>query len=140
MATILGAGRLASATACHPGFRTGYQSMTVNAPPAPLLLAFCTAPDLETADHLGTRLVEEGLAACVNLLPGIRSLYRWQGRLQRDAEVLLLIKTREVLFPALASRLRELHPYELPEIIACPISQGLPDYLNWVITCTSPAS
>lgn len=114
--------------------------MTDTASPNPLLLAFCTAPDLETADHLGSRLVEEGLAACVNLLPGIRSLYRWEGELRRDAEVLLLIKTREVLFPTLASRLRELHPYDLPEIIACPISQGLPDYFEWVIACTSPAA
>ena len=114
--------------------------MTDTAPPAPLLLAYCTAPDLETADHLGTRLVEEGLAACISLLPGIRSLYRWEGELRRDAEVLLLIKTREALFPALAARLRELHPYDLPEIIACPISQGLPDYIKWVIACTaSPA-
>ncbi|HPB73682.1 MAG TPA: divalent-cation tolerance protein CutA [Chromatiaceae bacterium] len=114
--------------------------MTDHAPPSPLILVFCSAPDLETADRLGTRLVEEDLAACVNLLPGIRSIYRWQGKLVRDAEVLLLIKTREVLFPTLAARLRELHPYDLPEIIACPISQGLPDYLEWVNACTSPVA
>jgi periplasmic divalent cation tolerance protein len=114
--------------------------MTDHAPPSPLILVFCSAPDLETADRLGTRLVEEDLAACVNLLPGIRSIYRWQGKLVRDAEVLLLIKTREVLFPTLAARLRELHPYDLPEIIASPISQGLPDYLEWVNACTSPVA
>ncbi len=89
-----------------------------------VLLAFCTCP----------------LAACVNLLPGIRSIYAWQGEIQRDAEVMLLIKTSTARFVALTQRLPELHPYDLPEIIAIPVSHGLPPYLEWVLACTSDAS
>ncbi|MBK8638820.1 MAG: divalent-cation tolerance protein CutA [Chromatiaceae bacterium] len=108
-----------------------------------VLLAYCTCPDESVGLALAETLVGEGLAACVNLLPGVRSIYVWQGRMQCDAEVLLLIKTAASRFPELAARLRELHPYDLPEIMAVLISHGLPDYLNWVITCTnatSPAS
>ncbi|MFZ1536703.1 MAG: divalent-cation tolerance protein CutA [Chromatiaceae bacterium] len=105
-----------------------------------VLLTFCTCPDESVALSLAETLVGEGLAACVNLLPGVRSIYFWQGKLQRDAEVLLLIKSSASGFPDLAARLRELHPYDLPEIMAVPISHGLSDYLNWVITCTTPAS
>ncbi len=105
-----------------------------------VLLTFCTCPDESVALSLAETLVGEGLAACVNLLPGVRSSYFWQGKLQRDAEVLLLIKSSASGFPDLAARLRELHPYDLPEIMAVPISHGLSDYLNWVITCTTPAS
>jgi periplasmic divalent cation tolerance protein len=114
--------------------------MTDQTHPDSFLLAFCTCPDPETGERLATVLVEEGLAACVNLLPGIRSIYVWREALQRDSEALLLIKTRQGRFSALAARLRELHPYDLPEIIACPISQGLPEYLQWVTACTSTRS
>jgi periplasmic divalent cation tolerance protein len=100
------------------------------------LIVCCTCPDAETASRLAGRLVEEGLAACVNLIPGLTSIYSWQGDVQRDPEVLMLIKTRGERFDALADRLRELHPYDLPEIIATPIVAGLPDYLNWVTACT----
>jgi periplasmic divalent cation tolerance protein len=105
-----------------------------------VLLAFCTCPDEALALSLAETLVDEGLAACVNLLPGVRSIYVWQGQRHSDAEVLLLIKTAAARFPELAARLRRLHPHDLPEIMAVPIRHGLPDYLNWVITCTTATS
>lgn len=101
-----------------------------------ILLVYCTAPDLDTARALARTLVEERLAACVNLVPGLTSFYRWQGTVQEDAETLLLIKTAAARHRALQERLRALHPYELPEIIAVPVSAGLPAYLEWVATET----
>jgi periplasmic divalent cation tolerance protein len=98
-------------------------------------LIFCTCPDETIAGRIAEALVEERLAACVNLLPGITSIYRWDGQIQRDSEVLLLIKTGVGRVAALTDRLRALHPYEIPEIIAVPITEGLPDYLSWVTTC-----
>jgi periplasmic divalent cation tolerance protein len=105
---------------------------------ADILIALCTCPDAALADHIAETLVGEGLAACVNALPGVSSVYRWQGEVQRDAEVLLLIKTTQARLSGLTDRVRQLHPYDLPEVIAIPVSGGLPDYLQWVITCTSP--
>jgi periplasmic divalent cation tolerance protein len=99
-------------------------------------LMFCTCPDEATAQAIAETLVGERLAACANLVPGIRSIYRWEGQIQRDSEVLLLIKTAAGRVPALTDRLRELHPYEIPEIISVPITEGLPDYLSWITTCT----
>ncbi|AUB84502.1 divalent-cation tolerance protein CutA [Candidatus Thiodictyon syntrophicum] len=101
-------------------------------------LVLCTCPDQECATRIAERLVEERLAACVSLVPGLTSIYRWQGAIQRDAEVLLLIKTVAVRFEVLAATLSALHPYEVPEIIALPITAGLPDYLTWMIQCTQP--
>jgi periplasmic divalent cation tolerance protein len=101
-------------------------------------LVLCTCPDQETAGRIAERLVGDRLAACVSLVPGLTSIYRWQGEVQRDAEVLLLIKTAAARLPALTATLRGLHPYEVPEIVALPIVGGLPDYLNWVSTCTQP--
>ncbi len=105
-------------------------------------IVFCTCPDAATADRLAAALVDERLAACVNLLPGLTSIYRWQGRIQREAEVLLLIKTTADRLPALRARLVELHPYELPELVAVEAVAGLPAYLDWVVTETreTPAS
>ncbi len=92
-----------------------------------------TCPDTETARKLARALVEEKLAACVNIIDSVRSIYRWKGEIQDDGEVLLLIKSGIDQFPALCDRLQELHPYELPEIVAVPISMGLPGYLDWLI-------
>ena len=100
-------------------------------------LMLCTCPDRETGQRLAESLVEERLAACVNLVPGLTSVYRWEGRVQQDSEVLLLIKTVEARVEPLSERLRQLHPYEVPEIIALPIASGLTDYLNWVSECVS---
>lgn len=93
-----------------------------------------TAPDAETAQRLAHALVTERLAACVNLVPGIRSVYRWEGRIHEDAEVLLVAKTRADRCDALAARIQALHPYELPEVVVLPVTGGSAGYLDWVVT------
>ncbi|MFD2112238.1 divalent-cation tolerance protein CutA [Thiorhodococcus fuscus] len=100
-------------------------------------LMLCTCPDPETARTLAERLVEERLAACVSLLPGATSVYRWEDAIQQDTETQMLIKTSCGRIEELTARLRELHPYEVPEIIAVPITEGLSDYLSWVDSCTT---
>lgn len=106
--------------------------------PSPVRVALSTAPDAETGARIARALVEERLAACVNLVPGVRSIYRWQGRVEDAGEVLLLIKTRAERVDALASRLRALHPYEVPELLALPVSAGLGPYLDWVLAEAAP--
>lgn len=96
------------------------------------LLVVCNAPDEETAERIATTLVAEQLAACVNILGPCRSVYRWQGAVERAEEIPLLIKTRADAYPQLEARLAALHPYEVPEIVALPVAQGLPSYLTWV--------
>lgn len=96
-----------------------------------VLLCLSTCPDAATAQRIADALVEARLAACVNVLPGVRSTYRWQGAVERADEVLLLIKTTRNVFPALQSRFPELHPYELPELLAVEAA-GLPAYLDWI--------
>ena len=98
----------------------------------PVLLCYCTCPDAASGQSLADALVGEGLAACVNRLPGVSSTYRWQGKVVTDSEVLLLIKTTESRFAALKQRLLALHPYEVPELIAVPVAQGHAAYLEWV--------
>jgi len=95
-------------------------------------LILSTCPDLEAAERLASRLVEEGLVACVNIVPQVRSIYSWRGRLERTDECLLIMKSAAVRFAAIEARVRALHTYELPELIAVPISEGLPEYLQWV--------
>jgi periplasmic divalent cation tolerance protein len=96
-------------------------------------VALATAPDWDTAARIARALVEERLAACANLVPGVRSIYRWQGRVEDAAEVLLVLKTRADRVDALGVRLRALHPYELPELVALPAAGGIADYLDWVV-------
>lgn len=96
------------------------------------LVTLCTVPDRETGENLAQTLVEERLAACVNLVPGVTSTYRWQGKLEKAQECLLLIKTDAGHFAALKDRIKALHPYDLPEIIAVPVNHGDADYLNWL--------
>jgi len=84
------------------------------------------------AERLASGLVENRLAACVNVLPEIRSIYRWQGELNRDSEVLIMVKTTRSGFAALQDWLQENHPYEVPEILALPVSAGAENYLNWL--------
>lgn len=97
-----------------------------------LLLCLTTCPDAASAHRITEALVEEQLAACVNVIPGLRSIYRWQGAVERADEHLLLIKTTRAAWPALQARLQELHPYELPELLAVETLDGLPAYLQWV--------
>lgn len=100
------------------------------------MLVITTMPDQAGAESLGRQLVEEKLAACVNIGGPVTSVYRWDGRLQRGTEVVLTIKTTLIRYPALQARIAEQHPYELPEVIAVPITAGLPEYLAWIETCT----
>ena len=103
--------------------------------PSPLIV-LCTCPDLATAERIAETVVGERLAACVNIVPGLTSIYRWEGQIQRDAELLLLIKTRQEVYPLLEARIRELHPYQIPEIIALPIQTGSAAYLHWIVDQT----
>ena len=96
------------------------------------LIVFCTCPDESVADRIAMSLVEERLAACVNRVPGMVSTYRWQGVVQRDAEVQLLIKTTRDRFGALRDRILALHPYELPEVVAVDIALGSAPYQAWI--------
>lgn len=96
------------------------------------LLTISTCPDMETAERIGAALLERHLIACVNIVPGAVSMYEWKGKVERDQECILFMKTRAEAFERLKQALVELHPYELPEIIAVPIEQGLPGYLSWI--------
>jgi periplasmic divalent cation tolerance protein len=91
-----------------------------------------TCPTRATGEKIGRMLVEERLAACVNVVPGMRSIYRWEGKVRRDPEVLLVIKTRRTRLPALQRKVSSLHPYTVPEIIALPIATGSAPYLAWL--------
>lgn len=97
-------------------------------------LVITTCPDMAVAEAVAGTLVGEGLAACVNILPGAHSIYEWKGRIERESECVLLIKSRADRMAALQSRLLEEHPYELPELIAVPIEEGLAPYLTWIDT------
>ncbi|MEN8170743.1 MAG: divalent-cation tolerance protein CutA [Pseudomonadota bacterium] len=95
-------------------------------------LVITTCPSMAEAEALAEKLLTARLAACVNIVPGIQSLYEWQGKLQRDQEFLLLIKSRSEGFPELEKLVQSSHSYELPELIAVPIEEGLAPYLNWI--------
>ena len=95
-------------------------------------LAITNCTDEETANRIALAVVEAQLAACVNILPRVQSIYRWQGAVESAVEVPLLIKTTAAAYPALEAAIRERHPYDVPEIIALPITAGLPAYLNWL--------
>ena len=100
--------------------------------PSEIVVALSTAPDEATAARIAEALVERRLAACVNVLAGIRSTYRWKGEVQRDDEALLLIKTTRAGIEALKAALPGLHPYEVPELVVLPVRGGSEAYLRWV--------
>jgi len=102
-----------------------------------VLVVITNVPDRATAERIADTLVTGCVAACVNILAECASVYRWQGKLEHANEVPLLIKTTHAAYPQLEKELRKLHPYEVPEIIALPVSAGLPEYLNWVVTETN---
>lgn len=102
------------------------------------VVVYVTAPDSDTAARIARSLVQERLAACGNIVPGLRSIYTWQGQVHDDAEVLLILKTRAERVADLAARVVALHPYDLPEVIALPVSAGLPGYLQWVADQVDP--
>jgi periplasmic divalent cation tolerance protein len=101
------------------------------------LLVLCTCPGDTVAAEIATALIEQNLAACVSRVPGAKSWYRWEGRLEKDEEVLLMIKTVGDRFAELEGTVRRLHPYDMPEIIAVPITAGSEAYLQWVRDATS---
>ncbi|MBM3774124.1 MAG: divalent-cation tolerance protein CutA [Acidobacteria bacterium] len=104
-----------------------------------VVLTTCSSP--EDGERIARRLVESRLAACVNILPSMRSFYRWEGRVQADAELLLLIKSSRAAFDRLRSEIEQLHPYQVPEIIALPIVDGSRNYLGWLdaeVLATAP--
>lgn len=96
-------------------------------------IVFVTAGSQEEAATIGRTVVEENLAACANIVPRIRSIYRWKGQIYDEQEFLIIIKTRTSQFEALQKRVKELHSYEVPEIISFPVARGLPQYLKWVL-------
>jgi periplasmic divalent cation tolerance protein len=96
------------------------------------LLVLTTVARAEDAERIAEELVARRLAACVNVLPGVRSIYRWKGGVERDEERLLLVKTRADRFEALRETLLALHPYEVPEVVAVPIEAGSAAYLRWL--------
>lgn len=100
------------------------------------LVVLCTVPDEGSARRIAQTLVAEGLAACVNVLPRLTSVYRWEGEVTSGEELLLIIKTRQQRYAPLEARIKELHPYTVPEVIALPIQHGSKDYLDWLLQST----
>jgi len=100
-------------------------------------IILCTCPDKDTAEKIAHLLVNDKSAACVNILPGITSIYLWHEQIESAQEHLLLIKAAKSCYPAIEKTIKKQHPYELPEIIAVPIENGLPEYLLWIDSCHS---
>jgi len=96
------------------------------------LLVFTTLPTADKAAEIAKLLVDEKLVACANLLPAVRSIYRWQGKMHDENEVLVLLKTRAEQLERLKLRLLEVHPYEVPEVLAVPVESGYQPYLEWL--------
>lgn len=103
-------------------------------------LVLSTVDTHQEAERIAQHLVEERLAACVNIVPKILSIYRWKGTLERATEHLMIIKTAEDRLPSLTHRIKELHPYEVPEVIAFSIQDGDPTYLEWILSETRETS
>lgn len=103
--------------------------------PTQYQITLCTCPDKDTAEKIAHLLVNDKLAACVNILPGITSVYRWHEQVESAQEHLLLIKANKSRYQAIETTIKKHHPYELPEIIAVPIEDGLPEYLHWIDSC-----
>ncbi len=101
------------------------------------IVVFITAPNEDEAAEIAKALVKSKLAACVNIIRGVRSIYSWQGNLEDDSEVLMIVKTQKKLLGSLTEKVKELHSYDLPEIIALPITGGSEDYLKWLRESTA---
>ena len=100
------------------------------------MVVFCTFPSAEKARQIGTHLVEKQYAACINMLPGVESFYRWEGKFCHEQEVLMVIKTSRRSFPTMSAELKSLHPYDEPEIVAMPVADGSAGYLSWLLDQT----
>jgi len=101
------------------------------------LLVITTCPDESAARLLAGNIVDQSVAACVNILPGVTSIYQWEGEKQEDSESILFIKTTKSRYAELEALITSTHPYELPEVIAVPINEALPDYLSWIKSVTN---
>jgi len=101
------------------------------------IVVYITVPSKEAGQQIATVLLASRLAACVNIIPNITSIYHWQGAINQDDELLLIAKTRAELFETLATKVKEVHPYEVPEVIAMPIVAGTKEYLAWIDTETT---
>ena len=95
-------------------------------------IVLCTCPDQASAETLANRLVDNKLAACVNIVPGITSIYQWKGKTEKGQELLLVIKSKPGVFESVKNTILEQHPYELPEIISIPLQSGFSNYLSWI--------
>lgn len=104
-----------------------------------VVVVLVTGPDAETLETLAGRVVGEGLAACVNLIPRVRSVYRWDGEVHHDDETLAVLKTTRPAIRALHDRIHELHPYDVPEFLVLPVEGGSDAYLGWVGSCVKVA-
>jgi len=111
--------------------------VTEGAPEPEVSVVLVTTPDRESAEELGETLVRERSAACVNVLGGVTSIYRWEGAVERATEALLVIKTATTSAHALVERIEALHPYDVPEALVLPVGSGLPSYLRWVVESSS---
>ncbi len=100
-------------------------------------LLYMTAADADEARRIGDALVAERLAACVNIIPGMTSVYRWQGGIRHDAEIVMIAKTRAELVERATARVRELHSYDCPCVVALPVVGGNPDFLSWIVEETN---
>lgn len=98
----------------------------------PVSIALVTAPAQDVAERIVRALVEERLAACGNIVPGITSIYRWEGAIQQETEVLIVLKTTRACVARLIARVKDLHPYDVPEVLALPVTAGLEAYAAWV--------
>ncbi len=96
------------------------------------ILVWTNVPDAAIASTIANAIVEQRVGACVNILPGVQSIYRWQGKIATATEMMLLIKTTKAHYVALEKLIVALHPYEVPEIIAVPVTAGLPAYVKWI--------
>jgi len=105
---------------------------------APMIVVLCTVPDEATGERLARMLIGDRLAACVNILGGVRSIYRWRGAIEDAGEVLLVIKTRRELFEPLRARLVDAHPYDVPEVVALPVDAVHEAYARWLVDETVP--
>jgi periplasmic divalent cation tolerance protein len=112
-------------------------SVSALAQPSDLVLMLTTVPDAETGERLARHLLEERVIACANLIPGLTSIYRWEGSVQSEPEVLMVIKTPRRVMEQAARRIAELHPYDVPEVVVVSVEAGLEAYCRWVTSETS---
>ena len=104
------------------------------------ILVYATFPSLDEAERIGGRLVDDRLAACVNILPGMVSIYEWQGQRQRDGECAMIIKSRAALASRIVATVRDMHPYDNPALVIIDIASGSPPFLEWIMAQTAGAS